>query len=260
MAFGVMLTFAGMVTNFGISLLGIVLALSAAVGWFRQLLPHEAHEDVPVVVEHIVVTTTRPHVDRLIVPEDNRAHLPVETYPVLSGLKGGLAGAVAMAPPALIYGLIAQHSIWYPINLLGGAGVANWRNPTTADIAAFHWEGLLVGSVIHLITCVLVGLLYGAMLPMLPRRPILLGGLVAPVLWTGLLHSTMGVVNPVLDSHISWPWFLVSQITFGIVAGLVVARESRIRTAQSLPFIMRLGIEAPGISHERGSEGGEDRQ
>jgi hypothetical protein len=95
---------------------------------------------------------------------------------------------------------------------------------------------------------------------MLPRRPILLGGLVAPVLWTGLLHSTLGVVNPVLDSHISWPWFLVSQVTFGIVAGVVVARESRIRTAQSLPFIMRLGIEAPGLSHERGSEAGEDRQ
>jgi hypothetical protein len=260
MAFGVMLTFAGMVTNFGISLLGIVLALSGAIGWFRQVLPHEAHEDVPVVVEHIVIATTRPHVDRLIVPEDNRAHLPIETYPVLSGLKGGLAGAVAMVPPALLYGLIAEHSIWYPINLLGGAGVANWRNPTTADIAAFHWEGLLVATAIHLITCVLVGLLYGAMLPMLPRRPILLGGLVAPVLWTGLLHSTLGVVNPVLDSHISWPWFLVSQVTFGIVAGVVVARESRIRTAQSLPFIMRLGIEAPGLSHERGSEAGEDRQ
>ncbi|HXP09996.1 MAG TPA: hypothetical protein VN828_15945, partial [Acidobacteriaceae bacterium] len=194
MAFGVMLTFAGMVTNFGISLLGIVLALSGAIGWFRQVLPHEAHEDVPVVVEHIVIATTRPHVDRLIVPEDNRAHLPIETYPVLSGLKGGLAGAVAMVPPALLYGLIAEHSIWYPINLLGGAGVANWRNPTTADIAAFHWEGLLVATAIHLITCVLVGLLYGAMLPMLPRRPILLGGLVAPVLWTGLLHSTLGVV------------------------------------------------------------------
>ena len=37
--------------------------------------------------------------------------------------------------PALLYGLIAQHSIWYPVNLLGGAGVAHWRNPTTAEIA-----------------------------------------------------------------------------------------------------------------------------
>jgi hypothetical protein len=262
MAFGVMLTFAGMVTNLGISLLGIVLALSGAIGWFRQVLPHEAHEDVPVVVENIVIATTRPQVERLVVPAEDRAYLPVETYPIISGIKGGIAGGIAMIPPALLYGLIAEHSIWYPINLLGGAGVAHWRNPSNADIAAFHWEGLLVASAIHAVTCLLVGLLYGAMLPMLPRRPIVLGGILAPVLWTGLLHSTMGVVNPELDAHIAWGWFLISQVIFGLVAGSVVARQSRIRTAQSLPFIMRMGIEAPGLTHERESESetGDDRR
>ena len=213
MAFGVMLGFAGMVTNLGITFLGVALALAGAIGWFRQVLPHEAHEDVPVVVEHITITTTRPHVDRVIVPEDNRAHLPLETYPIISGIKGGIAGGIAMIPPAILYGLIAEHSIWYPVNLLGGAGVANWRNPSTADIAAFHWQGLMIASGIHAITCLLVGLLYGAMLPMLPRRPVVLGGILAPVLWTGLLHSTMGVVNPVLDQRIAWGWFLISQVT-----------------------------------------------
>jgi len=254
MAFGVTLGFAGLVTNPVISILGGVLTVAGAVGWFRQVLPHEVHEDVPVIVEAVTIHTSRAQVERLVVTEDNRAHLPLETYPILSGIKGGLAGSVAMIPPALIYGLIAQHSIWYPINLLGGAGVANWRNPSPADIAAFHWQGLIVASVIHLVTCVLVGLLYGAMLPMLPRRPVLLGGVVAPVLWTGLLHSTMGIVNPVLDEHIAWGWFLVSQVMFGIVAGLVVAREERIRTTQSLPFVMRMGIETPGLTHEHKEE------
>ena len=261
MAFGIMLAFAGLVTNATISVFGVVLTLAGAVGWFRQVLPHEAHEDVPVVVEEVVITTTRPEVERLVIPEDNRAHLPLETYPIISGIKGGLAGAVAMVPPALLYGLIAEHSIWYPINLLGGAGVANWRNPTTADIATFHWQGLFVASAIHLIACVLVGLLYGAMLPMLPRRPILLGGIIAPVLWTGLLHSTMGIVNPVLDDRIAWGWFLVSQVAFGLVAGLVVARQERIRTTQSLPFVMRMGLEASGldVEHER-PQAGDDRK
>ena len=260
MAFGVMLIFAGLVTNITISLLGIVLTVAGAVGWFRQVLPHEAHEDVPVVVENIVITTTRPRVERLIVPEDNRAHLPLETYPILSGIKGGIAGGIAMIPPALLYGLIAEHSIWYPINLLGGAGVANWRNPTTADIAAFHWQGLLVASAIHMITCLLVGLLYGAMLPMLPRRPVVLGGILAPVLWTGLLHSTMGIVNPVLSEHIAWGWFLVSQVTFGLVAGVVVARQERIRTSQSMPFMMRMGLEASGINVTHEPKAGDDRK
>ena len=254
LAFGATLLFAGLVTSPWISVLGAVLMISGSIGWFRQVLPHEVHEDVPVVVETIPIQTTRREVEKIIVPEGDRARLPVETYPILAGIKGGLAGAVAMIPPALLYGLIAQHSIWYPINLLGGAGVANWRNPSMTDIAAFHWQGLIVATVIHFVTSTLVGLLYGAMLPMLPRRPILLGGVIAPVLWTGLLHSTMGLVNPVLDEHIAWGWFLISQVCFGIVAGLVVAREERIRTTQALPFVMRMGIETPGLTHEHRNE------
>lgn len=258
LAFGFTLLVAGLVTNPGVSVLGGILTIAGCIGWFRQVLPHEVHEDIPVIVQEIPIHTTRSRVEKLVVSADDRAHLPVETYPVLSGIKGGIAGGIAMIPPALIYGLIAQHSIWYPVNLLGGAGVAHWSNPTTADIASFHWEGLLFATLIHAITCILVGLLYGAMLPMLPRHPILLGGILAPVLWTGLLHSTMGVVNPVLDEHIAWGWFLISQVTFGLVAGFVVARQARIRTAQSLPFVLRMGIEAPGLMHERKEE--DDRQ
>jgi hypothetical protein len=250
LALGATLLFAGLVTNAALSVLGAVLALMGVVGWFRQVLPHEVHEDVPAIVQPVTIESRRRAVEKIVIPEEDRAHLPVETYPIIAGIKGGLAGGVAMIPPALLYGLIAQHSIWYPVNLLGGAGVANWRNPTAADIAAFHWQGLLVATGIHFITCVLVGLLYGAMLPMLPRRPVLLGGVIAPVLWTGLLHSTMGIVNPVLDEHIAWGWFLISQVAFGIVAGMVVARQERIRTAQSLPFVMRMGIETPGLMHE----------
>jgi hypothetical protein len=254
MAFGVTLLLAGMVTNGAISILGAVLAITGAVGWFQQVLPHEAHEDIPVVVQDIVIETTRPHVEHVIVDEHHREHFPLETYPVLSGIKGGIAGGIAMIPPALIYGYLSHHSIWWPVNLLGGAGVTQWSNPSVVDIARFHWGGFLVACVIQAAVSVLVGLLYGAMLPMLPRHPIILGGIIAPLLWTGLLHSTLGIINPVLDSNISWRWFLVSQITFGLVAGWVVSQQERIRTEQSMPFVLRMGIEASGLTHERGEE------
>jgi hypothetical protein len=110
---------------------------------------------------------------------------------------------------------------------------------------------------LHLVTSILVGLLYGATLPMFARRPILLGGLIAPVLWSGLLHSTMNILNPVLGSHIDWAWFMASQFAFGIVAGLVVVRQSRVRTRENMPFALRAGIEAPGIMPPR--ENGEKR-
>ncbi len=247
LAFGFALVLAGVVTSGIISILGGVLAIAGCVGWFREVLPHEAHEDVPVEEHEVTIASTRTHVTRIEVSEEHRAHLPVETYPVLSGIKGGIAGGVAMILPAMLYGILSGHGIWYPVNLLGGAGVGHWTNPTMAEMEGFHLSAVLIATIIHVATSVLVGLLYGAMLPMLPRHPILLGGIVAPLLWTGLLHSSLGVVNPVLDSHINWGWFVVSQVAFGVVAGLVVARQGKIRTDQSMPFVLRMGIEASGM-------------
>lgn len=247
LAFGCTLAAAGLVTNVGIGILGGVFILAGCIGWFRQVLPHEQHEDVPVKDLPVTISRSRASVDRLLLSPEHRARLPLETYPVISGIKGGIAGGIAMIVPALIYGLFAQHSIWYPVNLLGGAGVAHWRHPSTADIAAFHWQGLLVAIVIHSLACLLVGLLYGAMLPILPRHPVLLGGILAPVLWTGILHSSMGIINPALAERIAWGWFLISQVTYGLAAGVVVARQGRVPTGQSLPLAARMGIEAPGL-------------
>ena len=254
MAFGATLGVLGLVTNLGVTVLGVVLVLCSAVGWFRQVLPHEAHVGVPVVVEEIAIETERPHVEQVAVEEHHREHFPLETFPVLSGIKGGIAGGIAMIVPALIYGYLSHGSIWWAVNLLGGAGVANWRNPSVADIAQFHWEWLFIACVIQAVVSILVGLLYGAMLPMLPRHPIILGGILAPVLWTGVIHAFLNTVNPFLDQNIAWGWFLISQVTFGLVAGWVVSRQGRKRTPQSLPFILRMGIEAPGLEHDQDHE------
>jgi len=100
----------------------------------------------------------------------------------------------------------------------------------------------------------LVGLLYGAMLPMIARRPILLGGLIAPVLWSGLLHSILDILNPLLEQRIDWVWFIASQIAFGVVAGVVVLRHTRVRTRENMPFALRVGIEAPGMMRGDGEK------
>jgi hypothetical protein len=243
LAFGVTLGFASLVTNTGVGLAGLVLVVCGVVGWCRQVIPHEHHELVPVVEREAVVSSSRTEVARIQISETHRAHLPIESYPVASGLRGGIAGGIAMTIPALLFGYLTQHSIWYAVNLLGGAGVAHWTNPTTADIAAFHWNGLFVATVIHAMTSILIGLLYGAMLPMWPKRPILLGGILAPLLWTGLLHSVFGLINPAFNARIAWGWFALSQIMFGVVAGAVVSRTAKIKTYQSMPFVLRMGVE-----------------
>jgi hypothetical protein len=200
--------------------------------------------------------TSRPQVARVEwkTQELHRARLPLETYPISAGVKGGLAGGVAMAVLAVLYGVISGHGIWYPINLLS-AGFFPAR-VTTEQIAAFHWDALIIATILHLICSSLVGLLYGATLPMFARRPVLLGGVIAPILWSGLIHSMLEALDPALKQRIDWLWFVISQIGFGIVAGIIVSRQERVRTWQYLPFAVRAGIEAPGALDEKNGDSG----
>src|SRR5215472_9834040 len=119
LAFGFTLMFAGLLTSVSVSVLGTVLAVAGCVGWFREVFPHEHEETVPVVFEEHRITTERRIVDRVpVAPDLVRAWLPLETYPISAGVKGGFAGGVAMAVLACTYGLLKAGSIWYPINLL----------------------------------------------------------------------------------------------------------------------------------------------
>ncbi|MDX6456647.1 MAG: hypothetical protein QOJ51_2671 [Acidobacteriaceae bacterium] len=254
LALGLTFALAGLVTNAGISMLGGVLIVAGCVGWFRQVWPHAHHIAVPVKVQKFHFATVRTKVAHIQIDESHRARLPVHTPSVMAGVKGGIAGGAAMIVPATLYSLIAYHSLWYAVNLLGGAGVAGWSNPTLAEITHFRLSALITAIIIHAAGSLLIGLLYGAMLPMLPRHPILLGGIIAPVLWTGVLHSALPLINPYLADRIDWWWFVVSQVTFGLVAGWVVSKQIDIRTEQFMPFSVRMGLETPGMMEEHHRE------
>lgn len=256
LALGLTFALAGLVTNMGISVLGGALIVAGCVGWFRQVWPHAHHIAVPVKVQKFQYATIRTKVAHIQIDESHRARLPVHTPSVMAGVKGGIAGGVAMIVPATLYSLIAYHSLWYATNLLGGAGVAGWTNPTLAEITHFRLSALITAIIIHAAGSLLIGLLYGAMLPMLPRHPILLGGIIAPVLWTGVLHSALPLINPYLADRIDWWWFVVSQVTFGLVAGWVVSQQIDIRTEQYMPFAVRMGLETPGTMEEHPREDG----
>ncbi len=197
MAVGASLLLAGLLTNVSVSILGAILYVIAAVGWFRQVLPHEHHETQTATVPAEQAVAPAPEVQYVRAAEKiQRAYLPLKVYPVISGIRGGLAGGVAMAIFALLYGIIVVHSIWYPINLVAGSLYASNAMPSTEELMHFHPMWLLFALAMHLTMCVLVGLLYGAMLPMLPGRPIVLGGIIAPLIWTGLVYSVLDFVNP----------------------------------------------------------------
>src|SRR5262249_12998529 len=151
-----------------------------------------------------------------------------------------------MAILACLYGVLKAGSIWFPINLLAASVYSQSVKLEPAQLHSFHTDSFVIAILIHLLVSTAVGLLYGAMLPMFASRPILLGGLIGPVLWSGLLYSMLSLLNPLLERHIDWVWFIASQVAFGVVAGLVVVRQPNVPTSENLAFALRAGVEAPG--------------
>ncbi len=259
LALGVALLVTGMVTSAAVSLLGLLLILMSSIGWFRAVLPVEAHEYVEAEPDPIQASSFRKAIEHLPIGPMHRKIIPVERFQFTTGLRGGIAGGIAMIVPATAFSLIKYHSLWYAMNLMAAGGFISWAGQSDQFLAQFHMQGFLAALAIHTVSSLLVGLLYGAMLPMFPRWPILTAGFVAPLLWTGLLSSVLGVVSPILNQRIDWWWFVPSQIAYGLVAGYVVNLHTKVRTPQfqALPFAVRAGLEA-GVPED--SESTEDRK
>jgi hypothetical protein len=236
--FGVTMVFAGLVTHWTVSLLGAVCAAAGFVVWAKSCFPQEALEALPKgseIVEPAPALAAKAPAHRVLMPE--------AIHPYRSGVWGGLAGGVGMAAVAVAWGVLREGSLWLPINLLAGVFVPSVDAADTAALKAFQPGLFAIATLIHLVACVFIGLLYAVSLPMMPRRPLLLGGVLGPVLWTGLLYATIGIVNPALERFVSWPWFFVSQAAFGVVCGRVVSRSKRIPTMASWSVSERMGVE-----------------
>lgn len=251
-AFGLALLFAGLVTSLAVSVAGMVVILSGAIGWFCDVFPKSKVEFVELEALAPVIARSTRRVDHLLHGvQGHRVFIPVQVHPYTAGLLGGIGGGVGMAIIACLYGLIAQGSLWYPINLLAAAAVPWLANAGVEELKVFHFSGFVVALISHGVISLLVGLLYAAILPMMPSRfTAFWGSFLAPVLWTALVASTLKLINPALNSRIAWGWFIASQVAFGLITGYVVAHSKTVETAQSWPLAARVGLEAPDLLAE----------
>jgi hypothetical protein len=155
-----------------------------------------------------------------------------------------------MAALACLYGLISQHSIWYPINLLAGVVIPGISDDPR-QLAQFNALTFIAASVGHIVISMLVGIVYAVMLPMFPKYAVFWAGILMPIFWSGLVATILDIINPVMNARISWPWFVVAQLAFGLVGGYVIARSTSIKTMQQWDFAERAFVHAPGITEER---------
>jgi hypothetical protein len=241
-ALGVSLGFLGLVTHWGITALGIAMSIPGIVSWFNQVLPHEAHEGVPIETAEMELERAE-----FAIPAAHGSRHQIQavtSFSMWTGVKGGIAGGIAMTVPATLFSVLRFHSVWYALNLLAAGGFTSWATQSDAFLAQFHLRGLLAATAIHGTTSLLVGMLYAAMLPIFPKKPILTAGFIMPLLWTGLIYTSLGIVSPILNQRIDWFWFVVSQVAFGLVAGFVVNLDANVRNAEfrALPFAVRAGL------------------
>ena len=241
-AFGCTLLFAGIVTHPFVSIVGALCALVGIIGWFKEVFPHEETEEIPVVdcdvpLDAIVLEPKVVHATpkRRIVPE--------EIHPYRSGFYGAIAGAVAMAVVACLWGVLDEGSLWMPINLLAGMLVPSVGTASLDALKSFDLSWTIAAVCLHLCMSVMVGMIFVVALPMMPKRPMVAGGILAPILWTGVAWATLHVVNPALEQHISWAWFLGSQCAFGIACGSIITKFNRVRLQVGMSLATRLEVE-----------------
>ncbi len=254
-AFGVTLLFAGMVTHWVVSLVGAIIAARGAVGWWRDVIPLEQHEEAPIepaLRPAPILVEARSVVHLQVGERKHRVRIPEKIHPYSAGFWGGLAGGTAMAGLACLYGLIAQHSIWYPINLLAGAVIPGIGDLTLQQLRAFNGLAFFAALIGHGVISILVGVVYAVILPMFPKYAPFWAGILMPLFWSGLVATILNIVNPVLNERISWAWFVVCQLAFGLVGGFVIARSTSIRTMQSWGLAERAFLEAPGLKPKSG--------
>lgn len=230
LSLGVALIAAGVVMHVGFLMAGGLIFVAGLSGWVVQLLPGRGHHHEELVeperrAKPVVAATGR--VEQLHPGRAGyRFQLPEKVHPISAGVKGGLLGGLVMPLPALAYGIISGYGIWYPVNLLAGMVLPGIEYMDLEQLKQFHLSLFVVGILIHAVNSVVFGLIYGVLLPTLPDipRPLAWGGLLMPLLWTGVSFSVMGSVNSLLAEGVSWPWFIFSQFLFGLVTALVVLR------------------------------------
>jgi hypothetical protein len=232
LALGLTLLATGVALGLAFFVVGALVVVAALSIWIVQLLPGQGHLHEPLAEQPPRPVMGTPGGVEQLRPgmPGYRLRLPQDVRPISAGLKGGLAGGVAMPLPALLWGLLSGHGLWYPINLLAGMVLQGVGRMTVPELEQLHASLLVVALLIHVMISAVIGILYGVLLPTLPSvsRPIAWGGLLMPIVWTGASYVAMHVINPALPGKVSWPWFIVSQLVFGITMPAVVLGAKRL--------------------------------
>ncbi len=235
LSLGVSLLLVGVITHWLLFLVGLILMLFGVGGWIGQLMPGVGHVHEPLAPLEQRPQPIRPRAEPVeqLKPDHPgyRFRIPEKIHPISSGVKGGIVGGLVMPLPAVTYGLLVYGSVWWPINLLAGIAIPGVETMTREELQQFSPLLFVVALFIHGIMATGIGAMYGVILPTIPQFPgaqLLFGGLIMPLLWSGICFGLMGAINPALEENVDWRFFIMSQMFYGIAASLVIERSGKV--------------------------------
>ncbi|MFV0443467.1 MAG: hypothetical protein ACK5Q5_07840 [Planctomycetaceae bacterium] len=225
---------AGVFMNPVFGLIGLILLLVSVGGWIAQLAPGKGHISVPLAPASqrpaTVPRSTRTISQSRTGLPSHRDRFPEEIHPYSAAAKGGLIAGAAMALLAVGHGLVMGRGLFFNMNLLSAIILRRFNDGNIEMLQQFDLTAAIVALGIHFAASASIGLIYGLILPMFPVSPFYWAGLIAPLLWSGMMYGLMGVINPVMNQHIDWPWFVVCQFAFGLVLGWYIGQSEKIKS------------------------------
>ncbi len=233
LATGIALIGAGFALSYAMAAVGAIVLATGLATWVGFFAPGRGHfHELRAQRRPEAIRPTPEAVEQMTAGMPGyRMRLPLMVHPISAGIKGGVLGGLIMPIPALLWGYLSGHGIWYPVNLLAGMIVPGLEDKPPDVLQQFHPMAFGFAVVVHVVTSLILGLMYGVLLPALPNirgGQFVWGGILMPLLWTGASYGLMGVVNPLLQQRVDWPWFIASQFLFGVVTAVVVMRSEQI--------------------------------
>jgi hypothetical protein len=224
LALGITLLAFGWVTNLTFAIVGAAVFAFGLGKWIVDLLPGRGYVVEPLVEGPRRVVARIGAVGELGHGMPGyRLRLPEKVHPISAGIKGGIAGGLVMPIPAFIYCLVSGHGIWLPINLLAGMVLPGVQYLSVEQLEELDPTLLTVALVIHVAISLMLGTLYGVLMPTLPAipRPLAWAALLMPLLWTALSFVATSAIDPTVQNLIDWPYFVMSQFVYGVVLASV---------------------------------------
>lgn len=158
---------------------------------------------------------------------------PPWVYPYRAGIIGGLLGGAALALVGVLYGLISGIGPWLPVNLVAATVLRHMQSQPVELLKQFDALALIVGTVIHLLMSVGLGLIFSFILPAMPGRPLYWGPVIGPVLWVGATVAVLPLINPVMAANVEWVSFALANILYGLVLGWWIDRMPMIHVEET---------------------------